>query len=257
MDKRIIIPRQNIEVSLDRPRICSAYEKLVLIYDVNRLGIQMEPVADPLHGCKLGLPGKARLVVEHDITIEDIIEALKGAMYDVTDVWGNYYILPRLFKNVAKKRTFIKETIQLIDGLAFSDTTGTLTLSADQVDQALEFEFVITPFKQWKFVRLQAVVWAGNRFEYWVRKPDGRNVYSKKSKNVAVLRRCLPIILTTDDSTAAFNDYMARFLPTKGQLTFINDDLALHVQIDKVTYRQGTLDVNFGRIDADYTMFLG
>jgi hypothetical protein len=290
MGRRIIVPQQTVELSFTPEHVenVAAYMRLYKAYNMGQLGIEIEPLVNrfweysqfyvwgeeesqekynflgerqtPTRRDWVVLPERARLTVKHDITAQKILEALLPLerWYEIPDEWGDYYRFPRLFKNVAKQKIFKNEVIRLLDSplLLDSTKTTTYTLSSEQPGHELEFEFLITTFKAWNFVRLSAVTWNGNRFEHWIRKPDGRMVYPEKSKNIGVLKEHLPIVFTTSELFIAFYVLISRLIYLQGPITLINKDMGLYVHTDILDRYHLTIRAEFQKIEPDYTTFL-
>jgi hypothetical protein len=260
-------------------------------YNLDHLGIELEPLVDryweyhpnwfldetlfdegrnflgadptPTHEDWIVLPERAKLIVKRSITLQRMFEALLLEDFEahpVPDRNAEYYIFPHLFKNVLEESELEKEVINTLNkpSVSKNSTTVPLTVLGTRHDERLRFEFIVTTFAGWKFFRVAAVEYNGNRFEYCLSKPGETNVYKIDSPLVQPLKDCCVVFARSIQATA-FEEFIYNFAGRTIR-TLINEDMALHIRSqgsEAVKYHDETeLQVKFRQFQPDYTMFL-
>jgi hypothetical protein len=291
MGNDVVVPKQEVILSFEpksRANVTN-YVKLVKAYNLGRLGIEVVPLVDRywefspfVDCCKkaykkehdfLGskptprredwivLPEKAKLVVKDDITIQRMFEELKATFSvkmanSVPDTNREYYLFQRLFRNVLNQKMFKKKLLKILDSppIAENSTTTSLPVLDIRAQQEVEFEFIVTAFATWRFVRLLSVRYNNIRFEHYVKKPDGRNVYSRDEPNIELLKNSL--IAFNGFSTLASIVWLIGELFRGTENILINEDMALRLSLEQFGPPWPVDLAEFKTIEVDYTMFL-
>jgi hypothetical protein len=112
----------------------------------------------------------------------------------------------------------------------------------------------VTAFATWRFVRLLSVRYNNIRFEHYVKKPDGRNVYSRDEPNIELLKNSL--IAFNGFSTLASIVWLIGELFRGTENILINEDMALRLFLEQFGPPWPVDMAEFKTIELDYTMFL-
>jgi hypothetical protein len=209
----------------------------------------------------IALPEKAKLVVKEDITIQRMFEGLKASAFPTTihlipDTNREYYYFQRLFRNVPNQRIFKKRLTKTLDSPSIAETSTRISIPAieKETGQKVEFEFITTEFAGWKFVRLLSVKYDSARFECYVKRPDGRNVYPRDDPNIDLLKNSLIAFTESSVSVSALWLIHELYLGTENIL--INEEMALRLSLERFEPADEMILAWFKTLERDYTIFL-
>jgi hypothetical protein len=130
-----------------------------------------------------------------------------------------------------------------------------------QPGQKVLFEFIVTDFADWTFIRLSSVEHQGVKFLHRIRRPGHGSIYKPNSSNVELLKHSLIAFTRIDPAMGAYT-LLEKLLVMNSlkrrEHVFINEDVGLRLALDSGTiYFDGKiLDVRLQTLQLDYTTFL-
>ncbi len=292
MRKEVIIPKQEVEVIFNHNylRTVERYLKIMRLFDLQGLGIEMQPLSDVrlafdrflnarkaiwgvdylvvkdpeyYHPHKVVLPERAKLSIKEDITVEKLFANLNKDLGPywalmVPDFDEEYYLFRPMFSKVANKDSFKKQVSNVLDTLPAEVVIYELK---DRISlESAMLELLVQNYLGWVFVRAAALQYRDSRFEYVLKNPNDANVYSKESKAIEPLRnRCIAFRPTLTDQM--FRQFITRFLWPElngaSITTFINEECKLDFSA-RATFegnKERVFEVRFVT-ETDYTTFL-
>jgi hypothetical protein len=292
MGNNVVVPKQQVPLSfkpIDWLNVVN-YIKLLKAYNLEFLGIELVPLNDRYwefnpfvthyrrrrsecynflgsnptaqHEGWIALPEMAKIVVKNDITVERLFQGLRAdnfltKIHSVPDIDREYYYFQRLFQNVPNQKTFKKKLSKILDAPPVSETSTTISIPVfeKKTGQKVQFEFTVTELATWKFVRIAGVEYNGSRFKYWVDMPGGINIYSTNHKSIDLLKNYL-IGFTESSVTGTAFWLMQRFMHVGTERVFLNEEMALHLCLERFEIEDNVALVEFKTIEPDYTTFL-
>jgi hypothetical protein len=296
MERYVIVPKQRVDMAFvpECRKNITNYAKLHTTYNLKFLGIEIEPINDRYweydverillegsfegsyrflgnksiahHYGWLVLPERAKVFVRKNITIQELFEALQldgDSVHWVPDFDNEYYHFPLLFEKVASKGKFKRKLAKILDSSSFAKASSTVSIQmlGRQPGQKVIFEFIVTDFADWTFIRLASIEHQGAKFQYRVKRPNRAGIYKPNSRDVELLKHSLIVFTRSDLPMAAYN-LLERLLDIGNlkprECVFVNEDLGLRLALDSDTiYFDGKiLDVKFRNLQFDYTTFL-
>jgi hypothetical protein len=203
------------------------------------------------------LPEAARLIVKDNITVRRFFENFIGSAYKGIPIL--MYEFHRFFQTVTGDK--LEESLRKVLKQQEPSQIIQTALFDEETQDEVGLEIVITELFGWTFVRLSAVEYNGSRFEHYVEKSDGRNIYRANSRNVKKIVDRSDIIIEKD-----WHFYMAERLlggffnlfDFQTLYLFINNEMALWLKFRMVgtNFVNETFNVRFEILEPDYTIFL-
>jgi hypothetical protein len=296
MERYVVVPKQRVDMAFvpECRRNIINYAKLHTTYNLKFLGIEIEPINDRYweydverilsedsfenpyrflgnksiahHYGWLVLPERAKLFVRENVTVRKLFEALQldgDSVHWVPDLAKEYYHFPLLFDKAASNSQLKRKLNKILDKRSLTKISNKISIQmlGRQPGQKVMFEFIVTDFADWTFIRLSSVEHQGVKFQYGVKRPSRAGIYKPNSKDVEMLKHSLIAFTRSDPTTAAYN-LLERLLdienPKPRECVFVNEDLGLRLALDSDTiYFDGKiLDVKFRNLQFDYTTFL-
>jgi hypothetical protein len=203
------------------------------------------------------LPETARLVMKSNVTMSRFFENFLGAAFNETSLllfeFRPFFrtIDDDKFERVLRRTLNQQETHQTIR----------IPLIDAEAQKQVDLEIVLTKLFGWTFARLAAIEYDGTRFEHYVEKHDGRNIYQANSKHVKRILDNSPIVIERTWHLYMAERLLGRFFDLvdfRPVYLFINDAMALWLRFRMVgtNFVNETFNVRFEILEPDYTIFL-
>jgi hypothetical protein len=206
------------------------------------------------------LPEAARLIVKHDVTIEQFFDAMiEDGWFPAAEHWARSR-LEALFENVAGPTSFKEELLARLESPPALDTEKRTTVSVigEQPGQELELELLVTKLFGWDFIRLLSIKYNDSKFEHLLLEPANKNVYQANSKHVGLLSKDYFAAFTRSDISHATDKLIKGFLQAPIERIIINEDMVLRLKARRLAKHNGqpVFSAYFEVFEPDYTIFL-
>jgi hypothetical protein len=294
MRKGVLIPRQEIDIVFDAANVdkARALHWIFTRFDKQQIQLEIETVSDrfvrydllmtksiapataedyeqmkeefakglSIETRFMTLPEQAKLTIKESITLEKFFRAIRRGdlILDTTKTGLHYF--HELFKEVATEKTFAKQLAGTLNSPALLDSSKlkNIKLADEQAGHEIDLELIITKLYGWNFIRVASVTIDGSKFQHFIKKMTGQNIYQAGSENVGLLRDDYTIFFTQTGMDGIFEEIMRKFLHNTPRPTLINEDMALEIAVWwPDSYRdQSIVKAQVKELKPDYTIFL-
>jgi hypothetical protein len=295
MKRGTVIPKQQRDITFDIAAVdkARALHWIFVRFNQQEIGLEIEPVSDKFVRYDLfmnksiapataedyeqakkefaegrsietrfmTLPERAVLRIKQTITFEKFFKAIRRGDLLLDTTKTGLEDFRRLFKGIMTEKTFAKQLAGTLNSPALLESSElkTIKLVDEQAGHEIDLELITTRLYGWYFIRVASVTIDGSKFQHFIKKMTGQNIYQANSENIGLLKDDYTIFFTQTGMDRIYEELMRKFLHNTPRPTLINEDMALEIVVWwPDSYRDGAVvKAQVREFKADYTIFLG